>query len=139
MATEKRLIEYYVVRNKSTGFYFRGKGANRWGKYYNQASIYRVRAHAENTENWLNLRGEPVEIVPIEIKENTTVDAVEVVPGRWELHGNDDDCGCSYFCSNCHESCDEDWFYVHGKYRHLNYCPNCGAKMDKEDNNGNET
>ena len=63
-----------------------------------------------------------------------TVDAVEVVHGRWELHGNDDDCGCSYFCSNCHESYEEDWFYVHGQYRHLNYCPNCGAKMDGDGN-----
>lgn len=64
-----------------------------------------------------------------------TVDAVEVVHGRWELHGNDDDCGCSYFCSNCHKSYDEDWFYVHGQYRHLNYCPNCGADM-RGDGNG---
>ena len=77
MTTEKRLIGYYVVRNKNTGFYFRGKGANRWGEYYNQASIYRMKAHAENTANWLNLRGEPVEIVPIKIVENLAVDAVE--------------------------------------------------------------
>ena len=64
------------------------------------------------------------------VEDAPTVDAVEVVHGRWELHGNDDDCGCSYFCSNCHESYDEDWFYVHGQNRHWNYCPNCGAKMD---------
>ena len=79
MANEKRLIDYYVVRNKSTGFYFRGKGVNRWGEYYNQASIYRIKAHAQNTANWLNARGEKVEIVPIRITENPTVDAVEVV------------------------------------------------------------
>lgn len=78
MATEKRLIEYYVVRNKNTGFYFRGKGANRWGEYHNQASIYRIKAHAENTLGWLLLRGEPVEIVPIQIVENPT-DIAEVV------------------------------------------------------------
>jgi hypothetical protein len=64
------------------------------------------------------------------MEEAPAVDAVEVVHGRWELHGNDDDCGCSYFCSNCHNSYDEEWFYVHGQYRHWNYCPKCGAKMD---------
>ena len=68
------------------------------------------------------------------IDDMPTVDAVEVVHGRWELHGNDDDCGCSYFCSNCHDSYDEEWFYVHGQYRHWNHCPNCGAKMDGDGN-----
>ena len=64
------------------------------------------------------------------IKEQPTVDAVEVVHGRWELHGNDDDCGCSYFCSNCHKSYDEDYFYARGQYIPYHYCPNCGARMD---------
>lgn len=50
--------------------------------------------------------------------------------GRWELHGNDDDCGCSYFCSNCHKSYDEDYFYVHGQYIPYNYCPHCGFPME---------
>ena len=62
--------KYYVIRNKETGFYFRGKGANRWGKYHNQASVYRMKAHAENTLGWLLRHGEPVEIVPIQIVEN---------------------------------------------------------------------
>lgn len=79
MATEKRLIDcYYVVRNKNTGFYFRGKGANRWGKYHNQASVYRMKAQAENTLGWLLRHGEPVEIVPIQIVENPN-DISEVV------------------------------------------------------------
>ena len=69
-----------------------------------------------------------------ELDKCKTVDAVEVVHGKWELHGNDDDCGCSYFCSNCHNSYDEDWFYMHGQYRHFKYCPNCGAKMDGDGN-----
>lgn len=64
--------KYYVIRNKETGFYFRGKGANRWGKYYNQASVYRMKAHAENTLGWLLRYGEPVEIVTIQIVENPT-------------------------------------------------------------------
>ena len=73
-----RMIKYYVIRNKSTGMYFRGKGANRWGQYHNQASVYRMKAQADNTFRWLTLRGEQVEIVPIQIVENPT-DIAEVV------------------------------------------------------------
>lgn len=110
MATEKRLIDYYVVRNKNTGFYFRGKGANRWGEYHNQASIYRIRANAENTANWLNLRGEPVEIVPIRIIENPTVDAVEVVRCK----------DCTSYCS----------FEISKMYGKMQYCSLTGLPTD---------
>lgn len=72
------MVNYYVIRNKETGFYFRGKGSNRWGQYHNQASVYRMKAQAENTLGWLLRHGEPVEIVPIQIVENPT-DIVEVV------------------------------------------------------------
>ncbi len=65
------MAEYYVVRDKNTGLYFRGKGVNRWGKYYNQASIYRIRAHAENTIKEVAWRGEQAEVVPIRIFEDT--------------------------------------------------------------------
>lgn len=70
------MAEYYVVRDKNTGLYFRGKGVNRWGKYYNQASIYRIKANAENTIKEVSWRGEQAEVVPIQIIENT----VDVVP-----------------------------------------------------------
>jgi hypothetical protein len=72
------MAEYYVVRDKNTGLYFRGKGVNRWGKYYNQASIYRIRANAENTIKEVSWRGEQAEVVPIHIVE-TSADVVEVV------------------------------------------------------------
>lgn len=62
-----------------------------------------------------------------------TIEAEPVRHGRWELHGNDDDCGCSYFCSECHKSYDEDWFYTHGEYTPFKCCPNCYARMNKED------
>lgn len=65
------MAEYYVVRDKNTGLYFRGKGVNRWGKYYNQASVYRVRANAENTIKEVSWRGEQAEVVPIQIIEST--------------------------------------------------------------------
>ena len=69
------MAEYYVVRDKNTGLYFRGKGVNRWGKHYNQASIYRIKANAENTIKEVSWRGEQAEIVPIQIVE-TTADVV---------------------------------------------------------------
>ena len=56
---------------------------------------------------------------------------IEQKHGRWELHGNDDDCGMSYFCSECGDSFDEEWFYVYGQFVGWKYCPNCGAKMLK--------
>ena len=60
-----------------------------------------------------------------------TVDAVEVVNGRWELveyqsspFGVDQE----YQCSICGTPTEED-------YR-TRYCPNCGAKMDGERREG---
>ena len=72
------MAQYYVVRDKNTGLYFRGKGVNRWGKHYNQASIYRVRKMAENTIKEVSWRGEQAEVVPIQIIEGNA-DVVEVV------------------------------------------------------------
>ena len=69
------MAEYYVVRDKNTGLYFRGKGVNRWGKYYNQASVYRIKANAQNAVKEVAWRGEQAEIVPIQIFE-TTADVV---------------------------------------------------------------
>lgn len=57
------------------------------------------------------------------VDEMPTVDAVEVVHGRWEWLGpyryNDD--GMIGTCSVCKERLR---IFAH------NYCPNCGAKMD---------
>lgn len=67
-------------------------------------------------------------------------DGIEAIPaadvepvrrGRWELHGNDDDVSASYFCSLCGYNFDEDEFL--DRWSHIRYCPNCGAKMDLED------
>lgn len=51
------------------------------------------------------------------LRECSTVDAVEVVYGRWIPCENG-----GYYCSNCDRRVA---FLVHN-----NYCPNCGAKMD---------
>lgn len=62
----------------------------------------------------------------ISVVENApTIDAVPVVYGRW-VYGEDVDIQCS-ICG--HDA------YTEGDYRQVktNYCPNCGARMDKED------
>ena len=66
----EEMAQYYVLRNKDTGMYFRGKGVNRWGKYFNQATIYRVRGTAEASVREVSWHGEKAEIVPIQIFEN---------------------------------------------------------------------
>lgn len=72
---------------------------------------------------------EPVECPIIQVIKD--IDPESLRPkGRWELHGNDDDCGCSYFCSNCHRSYPEEWFWDHGKYVPFENCPHCTAKME---------
>ena len=53
-----------------------------------------------------------------------TVDAVEVVHGRWVY-----DHWCEFKCSNCGELSNSKPY----KGRE-NYCPNCGAKMDGDGN-----
>ena len=62
-------MEYFVVKDKNTNLYFRGKGVNKWGKYFNQASIYRIKANAIDTVNFENRRGANCVVVPIEIIE----------------------------------------------------------------------
>jgi hypothetical protein len=64
------IAQYYVLRNKDTGMYFRGKGVNRWGKYFNQATIYRVKGTAEASVREVSWHGEKAEVVPIQIFEN---------------------------------------------------------------------
>lgn len=65
-------MKYYVIKNTDTGFYFRGKGVNRWGPYFNQASIYSVLGQAVYTRDWINQcrrNGERAEIIEISISE----------------------------------------------------------------------
>ena len=60
---------YYVLRNMETGMYFRGKGVNRWGKHFNQATIYRVKGTAEHSIKEVAWHGEKAELVRIKIVE----------------------------------------------------------------------
>lgn len=62
------------------------------------------------------------------LESQKTVDARPMVHGRWELHGDDDSVGCSFFCSECgYCMCEEEYLDNFSSFR---YCPYCGAKMD---------
>ena len=59
------------------------------------------------------------------MEDAPTVEAVEVVRGKWE-----DDHG-DYVCSCCHTVFTDELVWIsHGEGNEPNYCPNCGAKMD---------
>lgn len=76
------MMLYYVLRDVNTGLYWRGKGENRWGKYFNQVSIYRSRGQAENTVKDLMHRGIKVEIMPVRVMIDKTV--------KMDLKGDDE-------------------------------------------------
>ena len=66
------------------------------------------------------------------LEDVPTVDAVEVVHGRWEKHEPDKAGNRKPKCSVCGEYHFAWW----SDYTHCNYCPNCGAKMDGGADNG---
>lgn len=59
------------------------------------------------------------------LREAPTVDAVQVVHGRWETNSDRPD---TLICSIC--KCGFDMW----KHDPHNFCPNCGAKMDGDEN-----
>lgn len=59
------------------------------------------------------------------LREAPTVDAVQVVHGRWETNSDRSD---TLICSIC--KCGFDMW----KHDPHNFCPNCGAKMDGDEN-----
>ena len=71
------------------------------------------------------------EVVDVEdIDDAPTVDAVEVVHGRWVDRYNGMFTKPLYECSECKESALYDSLW---KQHLTNYCPNCGAHMDLEE------
>lgn len=102
MANEKRLIDANVVLAKkfTTGL------SDASGNYYGYADV----VFADDIEN------------------APTVDAVEVVRGRWERRKScHSQTGFVDRCSICQSD------LVHLGHK-TNYCPNCGAKMDGDEN-----
>ena len=71
----------------------------------------------------------------LELLEGDSVDAVEVVHGRWIASGCGFDC-----CSECRKVYADGYLTAMGiKPRtQFSYCPNCGAKMDGEREKDNE-
>ena len=61
------------------------------------------------------------------VAELPAADVAPVRYGRWikPVPGDGEN-----YCSVCHA--EQPWFYGYG-YLESNYCPNCGARMDKED------
>lgn len=62
--------------------------------------------------------------------EKPTADVAPVVHGKWEHDENvfDDE----WSCSSCHKA----WTFIDGttpEENNVKYCPNCGAKMDLEE------
>ena len=75
--------------------------------------------------------------IPHIVANIPTVDAVEVVHGRWLSNGmcnhkpsrfRNPDKWTIYKCSECG--------YSNGRKFNANYCPNCGAKMDGGNEDG---
>lgn len=65
-------IMYWAIKNTETGLYFRAKGKNRWGKHFNQVSIYRIKGMAQtfcDKINELNRPDEKAIVVPVKISE----------------------------------------------------------------------
>ena len=98
MANEKRLIDANVVLAKQ----FTSGLSDASGNYYGHADV----------------------IFADDIANAPTVDAVEVVHGRWESTRFGDIRIAT--CSACGA---KQGLYINGRVPNLNYCPNCGAKM----------
>lgn len=69
---ENEEVTYWAIKNLKTGLYYRAKGANRWGKYFNQVSFYRIRGMANTFCEKINdgkNADELAVVVPIKISE----------------------------------------------------------------------
>ena len=73
-----------------------------------------------NYEKAMARANEKTEFMKVFLESLSAMDAVEERRGRWIMH--DDFLGLTCECSECHiETCGDS-----------PYCPNCGARMDKE-------
>ena len=95
---------------------------------------------SDGSENWIGTDNisyiSHADVADI-ISDAPTVDAVEVVHGRWEDRENPQWRAYDIrHCSIC------GWYIAKNNLRkkdlHWNYCPNCGAKMDGAERKDNE-
>ena len=63
-----------------------------------------------------------------DVKKSPAADVVEVVYARWEQ--NDYDCLMDRIVCSC---CKKEWNVLDNCTEDFYYCPNCGAKVDKEE------
>ena len=111
MATEKRLIYLEDAIEKIVNFPSKVAHDNFYGKkQFSPMQMLNVIAERQH------------EIIDL-LEKVKTVDAVEVVHGQWE------DVQCVFACSEC-----QTWVLVEDGNMDMNYCPNCGAKMDGDGN-----
>ena len=91
----------------------------------------RVRSGKTESEFWkathLAQKEERQEFVNL-LENAPTAEVVEVRHGRWILEREPDGTPYCFHCSVC----DDDFRYI-GIMAATDYCPNCGARMDKED------
>ena len=69
--------------------------------------------------------------VKFDIEEAPTIEAEPVIHSRWVEDRDGDE-----YCENCSRYMPSR--EVTGDPSAINYCPNCGAKMDEEDNDAAE-
>ena len=124
MATEKRLIDANETEKALQTIIDK---ILRWRE--NKVNIKDVTIRADEVyklDNWLGCYAESLEI----IQNAPTVDAVEVVHGRWEYNAPTITLNAHWECSACKKVF---WQHLLETYK-FNYCPNCGAKMDGDVN-----
>ena len=83
-------------------------------KYIDRAALFNSLSNAKTVEEiFAAIQAAPAE------------DVEQVKRGRWIMRDNDyiDDCKCSE--CGCVEYFNKGW-------KHFNYCPNCGARMEEE-------
>lgn len=66
------------------------------------------------------------------LRNQPTVDAVPVVHGRWIPHAVDARKGTMSIDEDVCSVCGKDFLQIRETGCVWNYCPNCGAKMDRE-------
>ena len=67
------------------------------------------------------------------IEQQPTIDPKDLIPHGWWEEKEDEYLETYVQCSNCkYELGVSSWLSVEEFTQDINYCPNCGAKMDKE-------